>query len=333
LNDTVHDKSYAFRVSVDRPFPVADPLSLGLPPDVEPASTIRPPTAPGARDVPIARVFAPRSGLPGVRETPSPFWIVDGSSDTLWCSVHPVAPGAHDVRAADGTVLARVTRRAGRVLPWPRRVRWSVGTAGSPLPATGKEGTWYAWLLLVVTAPLWAVCLLVVKVYDLLNGESDDYVSRPARTRWRVKGMGTVLDFRGLGEKAFHSDPGRLDVRLAHALAILRTWEDKDRAMAEPRRVSKEDAVAAGARFLRTECYPDRADSVVMLPDSAVEFTYGWTVRFDFREHIETGDPTKAPFSAVVVVPHDGTPAHFAPTFPPTETYMTLRATGAWPPA
>ncbi|MFC4503033.1 MULTISPECIES: YrhB domain-containing protein [Streptomyces] len=96
--------------------------------------------------------------------------------------------------------------------------------------------------------------------------------------------------------------------------------------------VTKEEAVSAGANFLRTAAYPDRANSVVMLPETAVEFTYGWTVRFDFKEHIETGDFAQAPFSSVVVVPHDGTPAHFPPTFPPTELYMEMRATGNWPP-
>ncbi|MDX3569994.1 YrhB domain-containing protein [Streptomyces sp. ID05-47C] len=96
--------------------------------------------------------------------------------------------------------------------------------------------------------------------------------------------------------------------------------------------VTKEEAVLAGAHFLKTAGYPDRPDSIVMLPETAVEFPYGWTVRFDFKEHIETGDSTQAPFSSVVVVPHDGTPAHFAPTFPPVAMYMEMRAAGNWPP-
>ena len=96
--------------------------------------------------------------------------------------------------------------------------------------------------------------------------------------------------------------------------------------------LTRDEAVAAAAAFLKSQAYPDRADSVVMLPDTAVEFAYGWTVRFDFKEHIETGDPTKAPFSSVMAVPHDGTPAHFAPTFPPVAMYMEMRAAGNWPP-
>ncbi|MFF2538596.1 YrhB domain-containing protein [Streptomyces cyaneofuscatus] len=96
--------------------------------------------------------------------------------------------------------------------------------------------------------------------------------------------------------------------------------------------VDKNETVTRAAEFLKKVAYPDRPDSVVMLPETAIEFTYGWTVCFDFKEHIETGDFTQAPFSAVVVVPHDGSAAHFAPTFPPTEEYMALQASGNWPP-
>lgn len=84
--------------------------------------------------------------------------------------------------------------------------------------------------------------------------------------------------------------------------------------------------------YLKTVAYPDRADSVVVLPDTAIEFRYGWTVRFDFKEHLETGDLMAAPFSSVIVVPHDGTAVHFPPTFLPTAEYMERRAAGDWPP-
>jgi hypothetical protein len=67
------------------------------------------------------------------------------------------------------------------------------------------------------------------------------------------------------------------------------------------------------------------------VPDTAIKFPYGWTVRFDFREHLETGDRALAPFSSVVVVPHDGTEPHFAPTALPAHEYLALQASGAWP--
>ncbi|MFC3346755.1 YrhB domain-containing protein [Streptomyces echinoruber] len=90
--------------------------------------------------------------------------------------------------------------------------------------------------------------------------------------------------------------------------------------------------MAAAAEYLKSRAYPERADSVVMLPDTAIEFPYGWSVRFDFKEHLETGDPAAAPFSSVVVVPHDGTAAHFPPTHLPMARYMEMCASGDWPP-
>jgi hypothetical protein len=95
--------------------------------------------------------------------------------------------------------------------------------------------------------------------------------------------------------------------------------------------LSRDEAVAAAAGYLKTKAYPDRPESVVMLPDKSVEFAYGWTVTFDFKEHLETGDVTQKPFSTVVVVPHDGAQPHFAPTYLPTEKYMELQASGEWP--
>lgn len=96
--------------------------------------------------------------------------------------------------------------------------------------------------------------------------------------------------------------------------------------------VTKDEAVTSAAEFLKKTVHPDRAKSVVMLPETANEFTYGWTVRFDFKEHIETGDPMHAPFTSVVVVPHDGSPVDFAPTQVPAAKYMALQASGNWPP-
>ncbi|MGY0017861.1 YrhB domain-containing protein [Streptomyces sp. YJ-C3] len=96
--------------------------------------------------------------------------------------------------------------------------------------------------------------------------------------------------------------------------------------------VTKDEAVTAAENFLKNVGYPDRVDSVVMLPDTANNFPYAWTVRFDFQEHIDTGEFALAPFSSLIVVPHDGSPAHFAPTYPPPAEYLALQAAGNWPP-
>ncbi|MEU9432613.1 hypothetical protein [Streptomyces sp. NPDC048252] len=218
---------YSFLVSLNNPVPASDPLSLGLPPDAEMGSTIRLSTARRPEDTPLARVFAARSAQPWTRAAPSPFWIHDGPGARPWCSVHPAAPGVHDVHAVDGTHLARISRRAGRLLPWPRRVRWSAQFMDTPLPVTGAEGTWYSWLAYVVTAPLWFLFALCATVYAYFDGTTDDYTfKRPVRTRWRGRGTGTLLDYRGVS-RLYRFDPRRLDARVAYALAILRTREGK----------------------------------------------------------------------------------------------------------
>ncbi|MEU0597698.1 type VII secretion-associated serine protease mycosin [Streptomyces sp. NPDC006393] len=98
------------------------------------------------------------------------------------------------------------------------------------------------------------------------------------------------------------------------------------------RKISRADAVAAASRYLNTTAYPEKAGSVIVFPDSGIDFAYGWTFRFDFREHMETGDPTKAPFSAAIVVPHSGASPHLPPTHLPVPQYMEMCASGTWPP-
>lgn len=216
---------YTFLVSGNNPVPVSDPRSLGLPPDADVRATIRSSTARRPEDTPLARVIAPRSAERWSRKAPSPFWIHDGPGGSPWCSVHPAAPDAYDVQAADGTPLARITHRPGRLLPWPRRVRWSAQLTGAPQPVTGRQGTSYAWLLYVVTAPVWFLFALCALLYAFFDGTTDDYTfGRPVRTRWRVPGTGTALDYRGVN-KVYRYDPQRLDPRVAYALAVLQTWQ------------------------------------------------------------------------------------------------------------
>ncbi|MFI2288522.1 YrhB domain-containing protein [Streptomyces niveus] len=95
---------------------------------------------------------------------------------------------------------------------------------------------------------------------------------------------------------------------------------------------SKKAAVQSAAEFLKS-LDPDKWPSRVMLPDRSEEYPYGWAVRYDNKEHIETGDHALKPFTAVVIVPHDGSAAHFPPSHLRVSEYMALRATGDWPPA
>ncbi|WP_308406646.1 hypothetical protein [Streptomyces sp. AC555_RSS877] len=218
---------HTFLVAANNPVPVSDAQALGLPADAEMTSTIRLATARRPEDTPLARVFAARSAPRRSRSTPPPFWLHGGPDGRPWCSVHPAAPDTHDVHTPDGALLARISRRPGRLLPWPRRVRWSVRFTDTPRQVTGKEGTWYSWLVHVVTAPAWILFTLFALLYAFFDGTTDDHsFSQPARTRWLTPGAGTLLDYRGVRE-VYRLAPRGLDVRLAYALAVLQTWERK----------------------------------------------------------------------------------------------------------
>ncbi|MHC5903156.1 hypothetical protein ACVNF4_04470 [Streptomyces sp. S6] len=223
----MHDTPYAFVVSVNNPVPVSGPSAAGLPADAELGATIRLRTAQRPEDTPLARVFVPRSAPRGKGVVPLPLAIHDGSSGGPWCSVRSAAPDTYDVHAPDGTHLARIDRRAGRLLPCPRRVRWSARLTGAPSVITGKEGTWYSWLIHVGTAPFWFLLALCMTLYAYVDGTTDDYTfGRPVRTRWRAPHLGTVLDHRGLS-KVYRHTPRLLDSRIAYALAALQTLERK----------------------------------------------------------------------------------------------------------
>lgn len=174
------------------------------------------------RQPPVARIgVEPRQPGTTGRTSREPFTLYGGPDGGPLCSVRPAGPGSYDVLAADGTALARVTRRPGRLLLGPRRVRWTVEPAGTAPPFTGRVGTWYAWGGYYVTFPLWAVVWVCAAVYSLVNGEGDDIaVTGPSRTRWRAPGTGTAMEYRGL-DKVYRIDPRHLDARIAYAQAYL----------------------------------------------------------------------------------------------------------------
>ena len=95
--------------------------------------------------------------------------------------------------------------------------------------------------------------------------------------------------------------------------------------------LSKSEAVESAAEFIRG-MHPEKTDSLVMLPEKCKEYRYGWAIRFDWREHVESGSLADAPFTAVVIVPHGGEAAHWPPSALPVADYMRLREEGNWPP-
>ncbi|WP_314175664.1 YrhB domain-containing protein [Streptomyces winkii] len=62
--------------------------------------------------------------------------------------------------------------------------------------------------------------------------------------------------------------------------------------------------------------------TLVMQPQLSTEYEPAWAVRFDSREHLETGDVTKAPFTRVLIVPKDGSEPYFPPTHQPVAEFI-----------
>lgn len=130
--------------------------------------------------------------------------------------------GTFAVADSDGAPLGLITRRPGRFLPWPRRIRWTFSTPTAPHSSTAKVGTWYAWLFYLLLTPLWLpwwLFLLFRSLFD--DGSYTEGLAGPKRTRWHAAGTGVALDKRGINATVYHLQPQRLDYRLAYAQAVV----------------------------------------------------------------------------------------------------------------
>jgi hypothetical protein len=77
--------------------------------------------------------------------------------------------------------------------------------------------------------------------------------------------------------------------------------------------VSREEATRIALDHLE-KVFQGEKYTFVMQPELTKEYQTVWSVRFDTKEHIDTGDMTKAPFTRVLLVPKDGSPPWFSPT-------------------
>lgn len=199
----------------------------------EPTVTIRS-VDPATKGNAIAYVHVPQDAPKGGRTARPPF-TVSGVQGELLCSVRSVGEGAYDVYGGDGTAIGRITRRGGRVLPWPRRAHWTLqpATGAEPLTAKrGKVGGWVAWSILGF--PLYLVFWVVMAAQGLLlllvgdkeeaKKESAWELEPPSRAVWHPSGgSDAVVDYRG--GNVFHIETQRLDLRLAYAQAVLHVWD------------------------------------------------------------------------------------------------------------
>ncbi|MBP5937564.1 hypothetical protein [Streptomyces acidiscabies] len=166
----------------------------------------------------LARVSTPRAG-------PPLYSLHSAPDDTLLCTIAHVQDAyrdVYDVLAPDATPLARVMHRPRRLLPWPRRTRWTVLLPTSPT-LTGRRGTAYAWCLYVLAFPLILLYALIALALAFLFDDLPDLdldLKPPEQTRWRAPHSRPALAFRGI-KAVYHHRPEHLDTRVAYALAVL----------------------------------------------------------------------------------------------------------------
>ncbi|NBE52724.1 hypothetical protein [Streptomyces boluensis] len=127
--------------------------------------------------------------------------------------------GEYEVYGAGGEPLGRIERRKGRLVPWPRRRRWSVLSEGAGRDAVGKAGSWYSWAFYVLLSPLWVPLWLALILFALLDGDTDVSPGVPRRVRWFGADGALVLDRHGRG--VYRIPPGGMDVRIAYAVALV----------------------------------------------------------------------------------------------------------------
>ncbi len=194
----------------------------------EPAAVVRP-AGTGDLKGAVARVQVAQ-GAPRQGKKARPAFAVNSVYDgSPLCTVQPAGEGEYEVYGGDGAALGRIARRGGAVLPWPRRVRWTVQLASSGESLGGKVGTWYAWLGIVVFVPFYALLWLIMTAYALLHlliGEKEDTswdLGSPSRTLWRGAGSGTVIEHEG--NCVYRIGSPQVDHRLAYALAVLHAWD------------------------------------------------------------------------------------------------------------
>lgn len=201
----------------------------------EPTTTVQQ-AGPGATGEPLAYVHVLQDAPKGGRQARPAFTLTSPNDEPI-TSVRPVGDGAYEVYDGDGAPLGRITRRPGRTLPWPRRVRWSVQPAqGEAL--TGEVGTRKAWVVFVLISPLYFLCWAVMAAQGslwLLLGEKGEAkkeaaweMEPPTWTRWRsaeesAEEPEPAIEYR-TGRKYRLAAP-RLDHRLAYAQAVLHVWD------------------------------------------------------------------------------------------------------------
>jgi len=67
--------------------------------------------------------------------------------------------------------------------------------------------------------------------------------------------------------------------------------------------------------------FTDEPFTTVLEATPTDEYPWAWTVKFDSREYLDTGDPAVRPFLRIVIVPKNGATPYFPPTHWSTDDF------------
>jgi hypothetical protein len=99
------------------------------------------------------------------------------------------------------------------------------------------------------------------------------------------------------------------------------------------RRVGREEAIDRALAVLRAAYGAELRDVIagelVICEELAEEHDIAWTVPFNSRRFLEAGEIDYEMVPDLLVVPKDGSPAHFAPSAEPLEEYLATVASGS----
>jgi hypothetical protein len=96
--------------------------------------------------------------------------------------------------------------------------------------------------------------------------------------------------------------------------------------------MDRDNAIAAAQALLDQETAEVPQDSpfhhMVIRDEQVMRHAAGWLVPFNTRQYLETEDFAVAAVPNLIMVPGDGSPAHFPPSAVPVDRYLDAVAAG-----
>jgi immunity protein 35 of polymorphic toxin system len=99
--------------------------------------------------------------------------------------------------------------------------------------------------------------------------------------------------------------------------------------------IQRAEALGSALRLLRAGFGEELRDPVAgeirLQEDLAQEHDIAWSVPFNSRRYLEANDIGYAMVPSLIVVPKDGSPAHYAPSTKPLAEYLAAVSSGSQP--